>query len=181
MINVWNFLFVDRCLFLFYWFTDHVLQFHLQDQAFFIFGFLFNDSWMLQNSIQSCIWCSGYLSWITVELGFQSHLCPFGILQDLLCWRPIQAVINSKFPVYYRSVSIFPIMSFVFRGTRGDIESGFPGFIAEQPAVVSLCVVVYSGAVSQIYVFRLWNGWPCLSLCLFFFLPLSAYPCNSTS
>lgn len=26
-------------------------------------------------------------------------------------------------------------MSFVFRGTRGDIESGFPGFIAEQPAV----------------------------------------------
>lgn len=85
MINVWNFLFLDRCLFLFYWFTDHVLQFHLQDQAFFIFGFLFNDSWILQNSIQSCIWCSGYLSWITVELGFQSHLCPFGILQDLLC------------------------------------------------------------------------------------------------
>ncbi|KAJ4725773.1 E3 ubiquitin-protein ligase SDIR1 [Melia azedarach] len=26
-------------------------------------------------------------------------------------------------------------MSFVFRGTRGDIESGFPGFIAERPAV----------------------------------------------
>ncbi|XP_015873977.1 E3 ubiquitin-protein ligase SDIR1 isoform X7 [Ziziphus jujuba] len=26
-------------------------------------------------------------------------------------------------------------MSFVFRGTRGDIESGFPGFIPEQPAV----------------------------------------------
>ncbi|KAJ0083914.1 hypothetical protein Patl1_31301 [Pistacia atlantica] len=26
-------------------------------------------------------------------------------------------------------------MSFVFRGTRGDIESGFPGFIPERPAV----------------------------------------------
>ena len=33
-------------------------------------------------------------------------------------------------------------MSFVFRGTRGDIENGFPEFIPERRAMVSfLCIV----------------------------------------
>jgi hypothetical protein len=31
-------------------------------------------------------------------------------------------------------------MSFVFRGSRADLESGFPGFIPEPPAVVCLHV-----------------------------------------
>lgn len=33
------------------------------------------------------------------------------------------------------------IMSFAFRGSRPDIESGFPGYIHERPAVV--CVDNY--------------------------------------
>lgn len=32
-------------------------------------------------------------------------------------------------------------MSFVFRGARGDIESGFSGFIPERPAVV-FCLTI---------------------------------------
>ena len=30
-------------------------------------------------------------------------------------------------------------MSFVFRGTRADIENGFPGFIPERRALVCTC------------------------------------------
>lgn len=32
----------------------------------------------------------------------------------------------------------FAQMSFVFRGTRSDIESGFPGYLPEQPSMVRL-------------------------------------------
>ena len=41
-------------------------------------------------------------------------------------------------------------MSFVFRGTRGDIESGFPGFIPERPAVVCSCLLLYFGTLNAV-------------------------------
>jgi hypothetical protein len=42
------------------------------------------------------------------------------------------------------SLKALATMSFVFRGSRGDIESGFSGFIPERPAVVCSLVCMYA-------------------------------------
>ena len=48
-------------------------------------------------------------------------------------------------------------MSFVFRGTRGDIETGFPGFIPERRAMV--CLLLFTHWIEFTVVPKSWVGY----------------------